>query len=720
MTKCTLNLKAKFLASAGCVVVSLALSGPSVAGGGSEKWYESIEMPGAPLFKAYMQTAARDKDGQLITFKAAKDSQLETGSSIEPGAPLYEAYRLTAVRNDDGKLVAFKPVAESARQATQAAGQAPVKTTSSIEPGAPLYDAYRQTAVRSNTGKLIAFKPADELPPVRRTLIEPGTALYNAYQNTAVPSADGKLMVFKPSESSPYEVADKSVYTGKISTQNARASSNSMVDPASDVTITPVASYAGDNEDDGAGDAWYSSFWPIGHRVGINKLKDEYVPFQTNFSDEEAAKKGLNTLPDRPQLLIEAGDGFLDTGNLDEGFEVPLIGAIWQPRLWGYLISRTAVQSFNNGSPNSQRETEIATRLDAFFNLQLTGTEKVLLGLRPVDKNRFSDFTKYTISGREEGLDIDYRLGLETLFFEGDLGSLFPVFDKEGIIPLDFGFTVGRQPLVIQEGILINDTIDAVGLIRNNIPVPGTSNFRVSGMYGWNRTDRNDGKSGDEEFFGLFTAADMHRSTVNLDLIYIKDGEVSGDGLYAGLSSIQRIPELGGISTAFRVNASYAVTKDRDRNSSRLGTGVLFTSEISKTVHGSSDIVYFNSFLGLGNFTQAGREAIVGGPLANTGILFASASLSLYGAEINPFIPDDVIGGAIGYQAFWDDHRRNLVLEIAGRHDLEGESFDTLGFGFQLQQAVGQHVQLQLEGFYTLNSERQDGSGGRAEILFVL
>ena len=42
------------------------------------------------------------------------------------------------------------------------------------------------------------------------------------------------------------------------------------------VRITPVASYGGDDID-GADEAWYSSFWPIGHKVGINKLKDEYV-----------------------------------------------------------------------------------------------------------------------------------------------------------------------------------------------------------------------------------------------------------------------------------------------------------------------------------------------------------------------------------------------------------------------------------------------------------
>ena len=497
----------------------------------------------------------------------------------------------------------------------------------------------------------------------------------------------------------------------------AQSAVTKTVDPTTVVKITPAnGTYT---EPAGGGDdKWYSNFWPLGEKKGVVSLREDYIPFQTEKSDEKAAKANLNTLPDRPDLLFEVGDGFLDTGNLSAGFEVPIIGAVWQPRLWGYLINRTTVQSFNNGAEGTQRETEIANRLDAFFNLQLTGTEKILLGLRPTDKNRPTDFTKFTFDGSEKGFNPDFRIGLETLFFEGDVGSLFPVLDKAGFVPLDFGFTVGRQPIIFQEGILINDTIDAVGLIRNNIPFPGTSNFRVSGIWGFNRTDRNDQRGGDEQLFGLFTAADTHLSTFNLDLIYISDDTRSGDGLYGGFAAIQRLPHLGGISSAFRVNASYAVDDEVGTNS--LGDGVLFTSELSKTVKGSDDIVYFNSFLGIGNFTQAGREAINGGPLANTGILFASPNLSTFGAEIDPFISDDVVGGAIGYQAFWDDNRRNLILETAGRYDLSGDGFDSLGFGFQLQQAVGRHIQLQLEAFYTLQEQLQDASGTRAEILFVL
>ncbi len=453
-------------------------------------------------------------------------------------------------------------------------------------------------------------------------------------------------------------------------------------------------------------DHWYDSFWPIGEKVEVEALREEYVPF-----------KGLGEIPGRPALAVEIGDAFLDTGNLSEGFEVPLLGAVWQPRLWGYMIGRTAVQTFDNGAPGVERETEWASRLDVFANLQLTGTEKILLGLRPVDNNRPREFSRYTFDGANEGFNNELNLDIETLFFEGDLGSLFPNLDSAGIKPIDFGFTVGRQGFTFQEGILINDTIDAVGLVRNNIVFPGTSNLRISGMWGWNRLDRNDQfRSGEEQVFGLFTAADTHVSTFNLDMIYVDDNE-SGDGFYLGASAIQRIRALGGLSTAFRVNNSFALDDEINRNNV-IGDGTLITAEISKTPHGSDDIAYLNPFLGIGNFTQAGREPILGGPLANTGILFASPNLSTYGAEINPFT-NNVLGAAMGYQAFWDKKRRNLIIEIAGKHDYEGDSFSSLGAGFQLQQAIGQHVQLQFEGFYTANEDRDNGSGARAEILVV-
>ena len=61
---------------------------------------------------------------------------------------------------------------------------------------------------------------------------------------------------------------------------------------------------------------------------------------------------------------------------------------MWQPRLWSYFIFRTALQSFDNGGAATEPEFEWANRLDLYVNLQLTGTEKIFLGLRPLDNNR--------------------------------------------------------------------------------------------------------------------------------------------------------------------------------------------------------------------------------------------------------------------------------------------------------------------------------------------
>lgn len=448
------------------------------------------------------------------------------------------------------------------------------------------------------------------------------------------------------------------------------------------------------------------SIFPLGDKTPVQTIKEEYVPF-----------KGLDQIPHRPELLLEVGDPFLDTGKLDAGFDVPILGAVWQPRLWSYLINRTAVQTFDNHAPGTERESEVANRMDLYTNLQLTGTEKILLGLRPFDNNEPRRFTRYTFEGAEEDSTNELNLDVETLFFEGDLGSLIPNLDRAGIKPLDYGFTVGRQPITFQEGILINDTVDSVGIVRNNLSFPNTSNVRISGMWAWNRLDRNDRSRGVESnMFGLFGFADANVSSFNLDAIYVDDNG-NGDGFYIGASAIQRLRGWGGISTAFRINSSFALEDEISGNV--IADGTLLTAEISSLVTGSDDIAYFNTFVGIDNYTQAGRERIVGGPLANTGILFASPNLSTYGAEINPFT-EDVAGFALGYQAFYDHKRRNLILEVASRIDTKDDNdTNALGLGFQLQQAIGRRVQLQLESFYTFQEDRNDASGMRFEVQVV-
>jgi hypothetical protein len=443
----------------------------------------------------------------------------------------------------------------------------------------------------------------------------------------------------------------------------------------------------------------FDSIFPLGQRNPPPLYPTEAVPY---LSEKD--------LPKRPTLGIEIGDGFLDTGKLDEGFETPW-GAVWQPRLWGYMINRTAVQHFEN---SARSNTEIANRLDLFVNLQLTGTEKILLNLRPTDSNRGNQFSRYSFNDSQggEGFVGEYAPVLEAFFFEGDFGSLFPRLDPGGIKPIDFGYTIGRQAINFQEGILLNDTIDMVGIVRNNLYAPGVSSLRISALYGWRGADRGESDS-HTDTFGLFTSADLPVSTVNADLIYVADENVNGDAFYVGLSSIQRI---GRLNTAFRINGSIAFDEDR----AGVADGVLLTAELAMTPHNSDDNFYFNPYVGISNFTQAGREPVVGGPLGALGVLFASPNLGNYGSELSSF-PDEVAGFATGYQAFWDNHRRNLVLELATRKDISGDAdkVDSLAVGFQMQQAIGRHFQVQLEGFYAFVENQKDSTGMRLELQIV-
>lgn len=458
----------------------------------------------------------------------------------------------------------------------------------------------------------------------------------------------------------------------------------------------------------------------------------------TELNDQPTKFFSTGDIPERPAMLIEWGDAFLGEGNLQQGFELPT-GAVWAPAFWGFGTLRSAFQTIDTGIGDSERATDWANRFDFFANLQLTATEKFVLGIRPLDKNRGGQFSGYRFEGEigeeDEGFLDFTNANIRTLFGEGDFGSLFPNLDRQGTTWLDFGYTVGRQPLIFQDGILLNDTQDSIGIVRNNVRLPGVSNLRASLLYSWDSVNRgatgisNEGEDeGDLDQFGLFTSFDTEFKTISADLIYTLDSDndsdvEDGDSIHAGISVAERI---GRYSVTWRANGSYAV----DEESDLVTDGTLLSMEFSWTPHRSDDTVWINPFVSIGNFTQAGRENVDGGgPLAPIGILFASPNIGAFGSELDNKANDNA-GAAIGYQAFWNDHWTNLGLEIAGFKDigLEDEfqqDFEwQVGVGFQAQQKVTQQSLVQLEAFYALQEGERDikvdddAYGGRLEFLY--
>jgi hypothetical protein len=256
---------------------------------------------------------------------------------------------------------------------------------------------------------------------------------------------------------------------------------------------------------------------------------------------------------------------------------------------------------------------------------------------------------------------------------------------------LDFGFSVGRQPLNIQEGMLIDDTFDAVGVVRNNILPPGTSNLRMTALYGWDQINRGDNaRDRFSKLYALLTRADLPFSTVDLDFVYVESQERrGGDGAFLGLSSVQRVK---GVNTALRANGSLPI----DGESVEVGRGALLFGEVSWTPPAVHDLLYLNAFWGIGDFTSAARGPDAGGPLGRTGILFAASGLGSLPAPLSNDAKR-AAGGALGYQMFLGGIRRQLVFELGGRRDTLGEDGWSIGAAARFQQAIGQHHVLQID-----------------------
>ena len=204
-----------------------------------------------------------------------------------------------------------------------------------------------------------------------------------------------------------------------------------------------------------------------------SRLSDQAIPLQ------------VDQVPTRTAPIFELGDPFLGFGPISRGWTLPT-GATWTPSLQLYGGFRSAAQIFD---ARDQRTSEWANRLDLFANLSLSATERLLVAVRPLDKD--GQFTSYQfVPEEDDGWQEELDAEIELLFFEGDFGEIFPHLDRDDSGLLDFGFSVGRQLIQVQDGMLMNDIVDSAGLVRNSLRPAGFSNLRVTALAAWNDIHR--------------------------------------------------------------------------------------------------------------------------------------------------------------------------------------------------------------------------------------
>ncbi len=366
---------------------------------------------------------------------------------------------------------------------------------------------------------------------------------------------------------------------------------------------------------------------------------------------------GAKTVVDPPRPPIELGRQQYTSGPYEESST--LFGQL-NPLLPGLAVYgdwRTAVAyNSNNGKDIAQ----IATRLNVDVDLKLTGTERIHAFFTPLQKN--NKFTRYEFGGGDgdRRFNEEFDLNPQTLFFEGDLGSIYsgfsgtrsqirPAFHCRSLsaVPAERDLGERRHPRRRRDP------------SRAELAQAGPSQLRHHLLRRVRQCrQRGHPRSGQKE------RANIYGVTTFIDAF--------GGYIEAGYGLLQGRDELDGLQTHFltaaysrryfntvsnstRVFANFGNGKDDD--------GFAIISENSLITSLPSTLIpYANFFVGFGN-PQPLVDGFGAGILKNVGINFETDALTGY-PKLND-TGSDTFGGAIGLTYLFANLGQQLIFEVA-------------------------------------------------------
>ena len=427
--------------------------------------------------------------------------------------------------------------------------------------------------------------------------------------------------------------------------------------------------------------------------------------------DVYGAKKAVE--PPRPP--VELGRQQYTSGAYDEsstllGEKNPLL-----PGLAIYGDWRTALAYNKN---NGKEIAQVATRLNLDVDFKITATERIHAFFTPLQND--AKFTRFEFGGNDanEKFNGEFDPNPQTLFFEGDFGSLYSGFSGQEAT-FDLPFTVGLFPLFLQNGIWANDAIlgGAVTLPAKNSTALGLANFDTTffaafdnvnnaGIIGADAKDNN--------------VANLYGVTAFIDAF---DGYTE-----AGYGLIQGRDEQDGLLTHFLTGAYTRRYYNTLSNSTRVfvnfgedpegeSDGVAIISENSLITGLPSTLLpYGNFFVGFGN-PQPLVDGFNAGILKNVGINFETDALTGY-----PKLDDtgsNTWGGAIGLQYLFDLDQQ-LAFEVAMVQPFEDDGIGArdaqYGFGARYQVPIDRAWLFRADATYQILEGAEDNFGVRAEV----
>jgi hypothetical protein len=422
---------------------------------------------------------------------------------------------------------------------------------------------------------------------------------------------------------------------------------------------------------------------------------------------------GAKQAVEPPRPPIELGRKQYTSGEYDPsstllGEKNPLL-----PGLAIYGDWRTAVAyNSNNGKDIAQ----IATRLNIDIDLKLTGTERIHAFFTPIQKN--GQFTRYEFGGGDGNRRFtdEYDFNPQTLFFEGDFGSIFSGFSGRDA-SFDLPFTVGLFPLFLQNGIWANDAIlgGAVTIPARNSAKLGLPNYDITFFAAFDNVD-NAGVLGplqnsNANIFGATTFIDGLGGYIEAGYAVIqgKDdvGLAENGQLTHFLTAAYSRRYANTVSNSTRFFANFGDGKDDE--------GYAIISENSLITAGAGTVIpYANFFVGFDR-PQPLVDGNGAGILKNVGINFETDALTGY-----PKLDDsgsNAWGGAIGVTyLFGRDLGQQFVFELAMvqpfKDDGVGAASPQYALGVRYQLALTRAWLLRADATYQIKEDQDDDDFG--------
>ena len=320
------------------------------------------------------------------------------------------------------------------------------------------------------------------------------------------------------------------------------------------------------------------------------------------------------------------------------------------------------------GGDGKTANERVAARLNLDLDWKITGTERVHVLFRPLDRK--GNFTHYDFQGGPEpdgkGSTSPINGNIVTGFLEGDLGALAQGFSGS-YNHLDLPFAIGLIPLQFQNGIWVNDAFTGVAatIPAMNSPKLDIPNMDVTFFAGGDKVSSGAAPGDDHKtrVIGVATFADTREGYWEGGYGYLYDdrGGIDDASFHSVTASFTR--RYGGwLSNSVRVLGAFG--QQAPSAGPRSAGGALLLVENSLITSKPYTLIpYLNLFIGSDTPQPLVRDPGAGGVLSNTGMVFEADGLS--GFPTLDASGKRAAGGAFGLEYLFGLDQQ-LVAEVGG------------------------------------------------------